>query len=259
MRYRFWFFGILLLLTAKSLNAQVRIPFRSEEPAWRIVVLGSSTAYGAGASPIDSAWVNRFRQHLQTLNPANEVINLAIGGYSTYKLLPTGFPAPAGRPLPDTAANITRALALQPNAVIVNLPSNDAVLGVGVAEQLRNFDTIVGRAQAAKVPVWLSTTQPRNFGAAQIAVQLAMRDSILARYGTKAINFFDDIAVPDGTINPQYNSGDGIHLNNAGHARLLQRVLEKDLPGALRSKINHRGAPSVAPRFTELLKLPLRH
>jgi len=75
--------------------------------AFRIVVLGSSTAAGAGSSTSDSAWVNRYRSFLQTLNPGNEVLNLARGGFSTLQLMPTGFEPPPRKPTPDTIRNIT--------------------------------------------------------------------------------------------------------------------------------------------------------
>ena len=44
----------------------------------KIVVIGSSTAQGAGASVPDSAWVNQFRKFVEEINPENEVINLCL-------------------------------------------------------------------------------------------------------------------------------------------------------------------------------------
>ncbi|MEO1448111.1 MAG: SGNH/GDSL hydrolase family protein, partial [Bacteroidota bacterium] len=111
------------------------------QPCWssqslHIVVLGSSTAAGAGASPVDSAWVWRYRHYLQSINPANQVSNLAVGGFTSYRIMPTGFVPPASRPSPDTTHNITTALTLAPDAIIINLPSNDVSSGYTVAEQL---------------------------------------------------------------------------------------------------------------------------
>ena len=40
-------------------------------------------------------------------------------------------------------------------------------------------------------------------------------------------------ATGDGTVNPSYDSGDGIHLNNAGHALLYERILAKNIPEQL--------------------------
>lgn len=200
---------------------------------FRIVVIGSSTAAGAGASPLDSAWVNRYRYSLQQLNPANQVINLALGGYNTYRLMPDGFTPPSNRPAPDTLRNITKALSLQPDAIIVNLPSNDAAAGFSLEEQLANFDTIVHRARQAQVPIWVCTTQPRNFSTDKVLIQLQARDSILARYGNQTINFWDSLATPEGLLSSIYNAGDGIHVNNAGHQLLFTRVQTVNLPAQL--------------------------
>ncbi len=226
---------VALLFFSEPLQAQSwqpDAPSLDSQPL-RLVVIGSSTAAGAGASPIDSAWVPRFTRFVQEMNPDNTVINLAMGGYQTYHLMPTGNPPPPNRPWPDSARNITRALAHRPDAIIVNLPSNDATAGYSAAEQLANFDTIVGEARAAGVPVWVCTTQPRNLGPEQVRVQLAVRDSIFSRYGDFTLNFWDQLATPGGLLDAGFDAGDGIHLNNSGHRLLFLRVVEKNIPAAL--------------------------
>jgi lysophospholipase L1-like esterase len=103
---------------------------------FRIVILGSSTSYGTGAVPIDSSWVNKYRTYLKSKNAQSDVINLAVSGYNTYRVLcPTGFVPPAGRPAPDTLRNITKALSYHPNAIIINLPTNDVAAGYSLGEQ----------------------------------------------------------------------------------------------------------------------------
>jgi hypothetical protein len=125
-----------------------------------IAVLGSSTAFGTGPSHADSAWVNRYRKCITDLDSSSKVVNLALGGYTTYHMLPDDFVPPANRPAPDPARNITQALSLYPFAIIINLPSNDAASGYSISEQLSNYDLILEKASAAGVPVWISTTQP---------------------------------------------------------------------------------------------------
>lgn len=196
----------------------------------RIVVLGSSTAEGIGPDSPDSAWVSRYRRHLQAMNPQHEVINLAKGGYTTYHLLPTGTQPPGGRPQPDPEWNITHALALVPDAIIINLPSNDAARGYAVEEQLANYDVMLEAAEAKGVPVWIATTQPRNLDGAGRRAQVAMRDSTFARFAPRAIDFWTGLAEDDATIKPAYDSGDGVHLNNRAHALLFQRVAEAGVP-----------------------------
>lgn len=201
--------------------------------AHHIVVLGSSTAAGAGASAQDSAWVWRYRHYLQSLNANNQVTNLAVGGYNTYKLMPTDYVPPFNRPDPDTRRNITAAIQLMPDAIIVNLPSNDVAAGYTVAEQLANFDTIVTHANSAGIPTWICTTQPRNFSAGQVAMQEEVRDSIWAKYGPHVLDFWTPVADTNGWILPIYNSGDGTHLNDAGHRLLFEEVVSVALPDSL--------------------------
>ncbi|MEM7654544.1 MAG: GDSL-type esterase/lipase family protein [Bacteroidota bacterium] len=203
---------------------------------YHIVVMGSSTAAGAGASTSDSAWVNRYRRHLQEINPASTLTNIARGGYNTYHLMPSGFVPPVGKPAPDTTRNITRALSLQPDAIIINLPSNDAGSGNPPAVQLANFDSMLAVANQAGVPVWICTTQPRNFGnSGTVQIQLDTRDSILVRYVPRVLDFWTGLedSLITGWIDPAFDSGDGVHLNDVGHALLNQRAIAVDVPGQL--------------------------
>lgn len=64
----------------------------------------------------------------------------------------------------DTERNITKALSLSPNAIIINMPTNDVSNGIPVATQMKHFATIIDLAKAAGVKVWITTSQPHNFG-----------------------------------------------------------------------------------------------
>ncbi|MFN0014392.1 MAG: SGNH/GDSL hydrolase family protein [Saprospiraceae bacterium] len=195
----------------------------------RVVVIGSSTAAGVGARPIDSAWVPRLEAHLKRVNPANQVINLAKSGYQTWHLLPTGTRNPANRSAPDTLRNISRALSLMPDAIIVNLPSNDAAAGFPVREQIENFESIAFAAWAAGVPVSFTSVQPRNFDQAKIQTQFQVLSSLEKHLFGQIINVWEPLAMPDGRLNPRYDSGDGIHLNNPGHALLFEKIAAPDI------------------------------
>jgi len=194
-----------------------------------IVVLGSSTAAGAGSSG-GKSWVNLFRNYMQQINPANQVTNLANGGYNTYKLMPTTFIPPATRPLPDSNKNITRALSLQPDAIIVNLPSNDRAFPM--QEQLNNFDSMYRVSLSAGVPMWIFTTQP-IVSPTWAAFQRAVADSILNQYGTFAINVFAPLVDSSTFEIDSIYAADGVHVNNLGHAKILEAVINKNLPAQL--------------------------
>ncbi len=198
-------------------------------PAKKIVILGSSTAAGTGASPVSDSWVNLYAAYLQTLNASNVVVNLAVGGYTTYQELPTGTLPPNGRPNPDTSHNITAAIAQNPNAIIVSLPTNDTADGYTLAETEANFATIAAAAAAAHIPIWVSTSQPRNLGTTGQNGLITLRDWINTTYGRHALDFWTTVANSDGSINTPYGYGDGIHLNNAGHQKLYNRVVDSGL------------------------------
>ena len=192
-----------------------------------LVVLGSSTAAGAGASCPDSSWVGRIRAELARRDPDAQVVNLAIGGYTTYHLLPDDAVTPEGRPRPSVGHNVTRALAYRPWAAVINLPSNDTASGVPPAEQLANFRELARRFHAAGVLLWVCTTQPRNFqDPEQRAWQTQARDALRAEFGDRCLDFWSVVAAADDGVRPEVDSGDGVHLNDAGHAALARVVRE---------------------------------
>jgi len=96
MRPPFLFFLLFSTLAFTAFGQMYNPCWQRDTLHW--VVLGSSTAAGTGASSPDSAWVSRYRQYVQRLNGANQVTNLAVGGFTTWRILDDGFQAPAGKP-----------------------------------------------------------------------------------------------------------------------------------------------------------------
>lgn len=203
----------------------------SVEHLCNIVVLGSSTAAGTGTSVSDSAWVNRYRVAIQENSPGFDVINLAIGGYTTFQILPTGTTLPDGvNESIDVNHNVTKALSYNPCAIIINMPSNDATKYYDVQMQLDNYKIISDLASEAGIKVWIATPQPRNFSdPVQTQIQFDLFDTLPDIYGDYTIDFWTDIADENGRVVSDYDAGDGIHLNNAGHRILFERVLAKQI------------------------------
>jgi len=63
----------------------------------RLVVIGSSTAAGSGASTYDSCWVRRISyQYKNQQMVVDTVHNLALPGYDTYHGMPSSYPPAFG-------------------------------------------------------------------------------------------------------------------------------------------------------------------
>jgi lysophospholipase L1-like esterase len=205
---------------------------------YRIVVVGSSTAYGTGANPIDSSWVNKFRSYLLIQNKQIEVINIATLGLTSYDVSPTGTYVPSPFTI-DTLHNITKALSLNPDAIILNLPSDDVARGIPTDTIHKNFNIIAAETDAKKIPLWVTTTQPRDvLSPAERTLQMDLRDWINITYGNKSVDFWSTVSNADGTINSQYSAGDGVHLNNSGHHILFTRIVKENIWDTICKRIN---------------------
>jgi lysophospholipase L1-like esterase len=207
----------------------------------KIAVLGSSTAAGYGASVPDSSWVGRLQASFRknTTDGIDTLIdNRAVPSYVTYQSLPTGYPVPAGRPLPDPYHNVTYILNDIPRAdvVIINYPTNDIVNGYDPKEMMDNLRIMFQQFNAHGIPCFISTSQPRNTSTND-STRMILRqlvDSINNNFKTYAIDFWDDLVTSDGTNMLRADlTNDGIHPNDTGHRYLFQRVAAKNILSAV--------------------------
>lgn len=214
-------FTLLLLFVAGCVNAQDKV----------LGILGSSTAAGVGASVYDSSWAGRVDHFYRvTNNVISSTVNLAISGGTPYIAMPDGYVPPAGRPTPNTTHNITELMTYDPDVVIISFVSNG--YNTYSFEEIKfTLETIRNIAVDAGKIAYVTTSQPRtSFGTAARERLRDVRDSIIKWFGTYSINFFDSIVNPVTlAILDEYNSGDDIHLNNAGHAVLSRQVIAKDI------------------------------
>jgi len=207
-----------------------------------IVLLGASTSAGVGATTYDSSFAGRYAHYLQSRNPAWTLTNLAVAGYTTFQLMPTGYVSPGGRPSPDPAHNITKAIALHPRVLLLCMGTNDIANGYPASQYEANYDTLHAIADRAGIPLWITTPLPRGLDAAKRSMILALRDRIMSRYAPRAINFYDSLGDAQGNYYPAFNSGDSIHTNNHGHRLLYGRVVAADLVGSVTALAGATGA-----------------
>ena len=175
---------------------------------YRIVVLGSSTAYGVGASVPDSSWVGRVKAYYKSRHLLDTIINLAVPGSYTdsgIKLLP-------------------KALSYNPDIVLVSFPSNDIVADVSIPVYMSHLRKMYTTVRAAGKKCYVATTQPRDDPSAEPVLKIG-RDSIVKEFPYHDLQFYDPLVAPGSyAFNPLYTA-EGTHPNNAGHRLLFQSFL----------------------------------
>lgn len=185
------------------------------------VVMGSSSAYGAGATSGHS-WATLLGS-AHAGDGAN-LVNLARRGALTYQAMPAAFAPPPGRPLPDAAVNVDAALTRTPRLVILSFPSNDTAMGYSVDETVSNLLAIRARALATTAAVVVVSTQPRNSLPADRRARLAEIDTRLAATtGPCFVAVHAALADADDGFAAAYST-DGVHPNDAGHRVIFERI-----------------------------------
>ena len=192
-----------------------------------IIVLGSSTAAGVGADNTDSTWAGMFGSYAAHIDTTMRVMDFAVEDYTTYRLMPDAHVPPLRRASGDLGKNISAALEFHPCAIILSVTSEDVACGYSIGEQMANYDTLFAFAAVHGVPLWITTMQPRRFPAPALRRELAAaRDSLVARFDStgRLIDFWSGFADMAGGLLAGFDSGDGVHPNNAGHTLMFRRV-----------------------------------
>ena len=198
-------------------------------PTPMVVILGSSTAAGVGANPIDSAWAYRVQATVNQNGIKANFVNLAFGGYTTYQAMPNGDNV-SGRPAPDTARNITKALSYHPALVIIDFPSNDIAANYTDQEIVNNYNRMTQMLDSAKVQYIIFSTQPRDFTDPNQRIRLkTLNDTVKSVYTYHVNDFLDQLSTSTYSIKLQYEFGDGIHVNNAGHAVIYNATMAQSI------------------------------
>ena len=191
------------------------------------VVMGSSSAAGAGATKADLSWAGLYASWRQSTGGVTT--NIARGGHTTYQALPQYCLVPASRLEPDVAHNVEQALTLQPDLVLISYPSNDAALGWSAQESVGNILVLRSVLADAGVASVVLGAQPRNLSANRSAL-LQEFDRLLQQQVPQCVVPLYNLLQSNNKLNPLYDSGDGVHLNDAGHAVVfaaLQQLLEQ--------------------------------
>lgn len=188
----------------------------------RWVVMGSSSAFGAGASVYSKSWAGLLTSVAEEYGA--EVINIARGGYTTYHAMSTDCSVNSGRPQPDPAHNIDLALELGADLVILSFPSNDAASGFPAEETAYNLLYMRARLADKGIPLLVLGAQPRNMVVSKQRLLTGLDALLKPRFAPCLVELYRFLVDDTGNLATQYNAGDGVHLTDAGHALVFAEL-----------------------------------
>ncbi len=171
----------------------------------RILVLGDSLTAGLGLER-RATFPALLERALRRDGRAVRVINAGVSGDTTAGGL----------------ARLDWALAERPDVVILELGANDGLRGLDPGATLRNLDAMLARLKEARVRVLLTGMKaPPNLGREYGTALAAVYPRLAAKHGVALYPFFLDGVAAD----PALNQKDGIHPNEEGIARIVERMV----------------------------------
>ncbi len=119
-------------------------------------------------------------------------------------------------------ARLDWSLADHPDAVILELGSNDMLRGIAPSETEKNLRAILARLKAAHVKVLLTGMHAqRNLGAEYVQAF----DAIYPRLAKETHVLFYPFILDGVALHPKLNQADGMHPNPAGVKVMVARIL----------------------------------
>lgn len=190
-----------------------------------IVVMGSSTVVGVGASIHDSSWVGRLGRTIDSACPDRKMSILGASGYTSWQFVPSSASRPKGRPESDPKVGVEQALKLDPRLVILQINSNDPANGYSPTETLANHRIILDSLRSHGVHVIEVGPFPRYLQYGTARQMLTLRDSLTKLVdSTSRVDVWDTLAMDSLRVKNTFTAGDAVHLSNAGHA-VIHRML----------------------------------
>jgi len=202
-----------------SLEIAQPLPWQITGPSnW--VIIGSSSAAGAGATP-GYSWADLLTVY--AIEKGAQVLNIAKGGATTYQALGSHCQVASSRFQPDPAHNIDQAVALRANLVIISFPSNDQAMNYSTAESVSNLMNIRWQLAQQNIPTVILSSQPRNMDANRQQKLIEFNQQLRPLLGPCFVDVHDLLLGPSGALDPRYDF-DGVHLNNMGHEVVFQAL-----------------------------------
>lgn len=212
-----WWEDISVVALPVSDGKPVDAAFKRGNTNPTIVILGSATAEGVGASAVSKGWVELMKAKFKSDNKNVNVVNYGKRKFTTYHIMPTNNKV-ANRPLPRLGLNITKALEKKPFLVIVHLTTGDVHNGYSDAEILKNYSTMRQMFISARVNYLFTGTQPRNFSSANRNRLVKLNDKLKAMDPEHFVDVLQKLSQKDYKMKTAYAFTDGRNLTDAGHA-----------------------------------------
>ncbi len=220
-------FGVLITSQSFAINDDDNEPCLSVSKV-KVIVIGADENHEKNSRG-ESTWIGKYRDYLQSFNSDNEVINLTKKSFNSYHIMPTGNPVPYRRPHSNPENNITQAISLNPDAILINLEYNDVLAGYKANEEIINIMLLTSKANKSNIPVWINMPKPRSFDSlAYQKTYIKTKNLIKERFGSFVVDYWGDMAEEDGSIQDVY-AYNGIHINNKGQELILQKLIEADI------------------------------
>jgi acyl-CoA thioesterase-1 len=212
-----WYFS-----TTKPVSAPVQsVPSNSATPSaspsqdeYLIVAFGDSLTAGYNVR-LEESYPNQLALLLQKDRPNVRVTNMGVSGETT-----TG-----------GLSRVDFVIAQNPKLVLLGLGANDMLRGTDPTLTRRNLEQILTTLQAAGISVVLLGMQSQSSNGADYVQQFnAIYPNLAEKYQVPLVPFF----LLGVVLDPALNTGDGIHPNAQGYAKIIREnllpVLEPLLP-----------------------------
>jgi acyl-CoA thioesterase-1 len=170
----------------------------------RILAFGTSLTEGYGVPP-GAEFTAVLGRRLKQAGIDASVVDAGVSGDTTS----------------DGLSRLDWTLVDRPDAVILELGSNDALRGIDPALTAKNLSAILGRLKSARLPVLLvGMKAPRNLGLEYDRAFDPIYPRLAMQYDVLLYPFMlDGVA-----LNPKLNQADGIHPNPAGVRIIVDRM-----------------------------------
>jgi acyl-CoA thioesterase-1 len=191
----------LLLLAAAPAKPPAQMP--AHTPV-KLLAFGTRLTEGYGLPP-GTEFTAVLARRLKQAGIAAAIVNAGVSGDTSS----------------DGLSRLDWSLADHPDAVILELGSNDALRGIDPAVTEQNLTAILAKLKAAHVPTLLiGMKAPRNLGADYANAFDPIYPKLAARFGVLLYPFMlDGVA-----LNPKLKQADGIHPNPAGVTIIVDRM-----------------------------------